>query len=188
MKVLWFDTETTGLDPEKHGIIQFACLVEIDGKVKEQFEVKMKPPGTEISEEALKVNGYTRESLESFNSPFYAKRQITDMLSVYVDKYDPSDKFIPAGQNIQFDIDMLHSLFKHTKDNYMFSFINSRGKIDLMAMTSLLQYLGKMPELENQKLVTVANYFGIDTSKAHDAIEDIRMTREVFLKMKGLIK
>lgn len=32
-KVLWFDPETTGIDPARHGIIQFGGLVEVCGEV-----------------------------------------------------------------------------------------------------------------------------------------------------------
>ena len=42
-KALYFDVETTGLNPYKNDIIQFACLVEINGEVKEEFETKVAP-------------------------------------------------------------------------------------------------------------------------------------------------
>jgi DNA polymerase III epsilon subunit-like protein len=35
-KTLYIDTETTGTDPAKHGLIQLACIAEIDGEVAEE--------------------------------------------------------------------------------------------------------------------------------------------------------
>ena len=31
MKLIYLDTETTGLDSRKHGMVQLACIIEIDG-------------------------------------------------------------------------------------------------------------------------------------------------------------
>lgn len=42
-KVLWLDLETTGIDPDRHGIIQFAALVEINGELVDALEIKMQP-------------------------------------------------------------------------------------------------------------------------------------------------
>ena len=42
-KLLYFDTETTGLDPVRNGIIQIAGIIVIDGEVKEEFNIKMQP-------------------------------------------------------------------------------------------------------------------------------------------------
>ena len=42
-KICWIDTETTGLDPRKHDVIQLAALVEIDGKIEAQKVWKCKP-------------------------------------------------------------------------------------------------------------------------------------------------
>lgn len=45
MKILWIDTETTGLDPDKHGIIQLAMIVDIDGQIKGKEIFTMCPTG-----------------------------------------------------------------------------------------------------------------------------------------------
>ena len=42
-KIFYFDTETTGLDPKRHDIIQLAYIVEINGEVKEEGEFKLQP-------------------------------------------------------------------------------------------------------------------------------------------------
>ena len=52
-KVLWLDIETTGLDPERHGIVQIAGIIEIDGtgclmiasELKEQVAAHQLKPG-----------------------------------------------------------------------------------------------------------------------------------------------
>ena len=43
MKKLYFDCETTGLDPIKNDIIQIAGVIEIDGHNMVDFNFKSKP-------------------------------------------------------------------------------------------------------------------------------------------------
>ena len=64
----FIDTETTGLNPDYHEVIEFACVIarqtprEGQGpkiEIIEEFELKIKPEHLERAEEqALRVNGY----------------------------------------------------------------------------------------------------------------------------------
>ena len=42
-KILWVDTETTGTDPGKNGIIQLAGVLEINGQEISSFDYKIRP-------------------------------------------------------------------------------------------------------------------------------------------------
>lgn len=42
-KTPWVDCETTGLDPVKHGIVQIAMLMDINGYVEDRLVVKCQP-------------------------------------------------------------------------------------------------------------------------------------------------
>ena len=56
MKLLFFDLETTGTNPARHGIHQISGIVEIDGVEQERFDFKVRPnPKAEILDEALAV-------------------------------------------------------------------------------------------------------------------------------------
>lgn len=64
MKLLFFDLETTGVNPGKNGIHQISGEIVIDGVSKEQFDFHVQPnPKAIIEEEALKVAGVTREQV-----------------------------------------------------------------------------------------------------------------------------
>ena len=43
MKILWLDTETTGLNTDKCDLIQLAGIVIIDGEEKERFNFYCQP-------------------------------------------------------------------------------------------------------------------------------------------------
>ena len=58
MKLVFFDLETTGVNPGKHGIHQISGQIVIDGDVKESFDFHVRPnPVAIIEDEALKVAG-----------------------------------------------------------------------------------------------------------------------------------
>ena len=43
MKVCWIDTETTGLDPEENGLLQVAYIIEENGHIIAEDNLKIKP-------------------------------------------------------------------------------------------------------------------------------------------------
>jgi DNA polymerase III epsilon subunit-like protein len=46
MKICFVDTETTGLDAKRHGIIQIAAIMEVNGVEAERFETFIRPAPT----------------------------------------------------------------------------------------------------------------------------------------------
>ncbi len=185
MKVLWFDVETTGLDPKLNDIVSIAMLIEIDGQVKEELYLKIQPTNwNNISEEALKVNGFTLETLKTFMPPKEAHKQIVAFFSKYVDKYKKNktseDKLTPSGYNVLFDISFLGEFFKKCGDNYFGAFVDYH-KLDIASIVLFLK-LNKKIDLQGFKLLDVANYLQADIV-AHDALSDIRATREIAYKL-----
>lgn len=52
MKIMWLDTETTGLNKEKCDIIQLSGIIVIDGEEKERFDFYCQPINFENIEPA----------------------------------------------------------------------------------------------------------------------------------------
>lgn len=61
-----------------------------------------------------------------------------------------------------------------------------RGKADVFKQVKRAGGARKMPYLPNRKLGTVCAHFGIEMDKAHDALSDIRATREVAKSLQRL--
>lgn len=179
-KILYFDVETTGLDPVRHDIIQLAGIIVADG-AEEEFEFKIQAVHPEnASQEALDVHHYTLEDIAQFTPAREAYNQFTALLSKYVNKFDKNDKFTPAGYNVRFDIDFLNNFFKKNDDQYYGSFFNWKPA-DPLPILHFLDYCGKI-KLPNYKLTTVCEHYGIEI-QAHDALSDIRATREVIKRI-----
>lgn len=186
MKLLFLDTETTGLDPVKNGIIQISGIIEIDGVVKEEFDFRCNIfPGKVCNGDALECNGKTLEQIKTFEDPRVVYRKLVGILTKYIDRYDKNDRFYLVGQNVKFDYDMMRQWFEDNGDRYFYTFIFYH-LIDIITISALFHITGIM-KLPNMKLVTVAEHFGIKFN-AHDSKEDIRVCREIFYKFVAIVK
>lgn len=182
MKLVFFDLETTGTNPGKHGIHQISGQIVIDGVVKESFDFHVQPnPKALIEEEALKVGGVTREQIFAYPPMQQVYQEFVAMLSKYVDKFNKKDKFFLVGyNNAAFDNQFLRGFFLQNGDVYFGSWFWSNS-IDVMVLASA--YLAtRRPEMENFKLSTVAKTLGIvvNDDSLHDAMYDIELTKAVF--------
>jgi DNA polymerase-3 subunit epsilon len=93
-KLLFFDLETTGVDNQKNGIHQLSGIIEIDGEIKETFNLKTCPFSSDIIEdEALKIGNVSRETIQAYESPQTQKKAFDDILSKYVDKFNKPTNF-----------------------------------------------------------------------------------------------
>lgn len=181
-KILFFDLETTGTRFWKDGIHQISGIIEIDGEIKEQFDFKVRPnPAAEISDEALKVAGVTREQIFAYPEMRAVYIEFTEMLSKYVDKFNKSDKFHLCGYNNRgFDDPFLRAWFVQNGDQYFGSWFWS-DSIDVMVL-ACQHFMKDRSSMVDFKLKTVCAKAGItiDESKLHDAAYDIMLTRELY--------
>lgn len=183
-KLLFLDTETTGVDERYNALIQIAGIIEINGEVKETFTVTAKPYDSDkISEESLKVTGLTVETISGYNKPEDTYKYIITLFSKYIDKYNRNDKFQMIGWNSTFDDRFLRAFFRKNSDKYYGSFI-SWPALDLSTL-AVFFLLHKRHELLDFKQATVARYLGIevDTTKTHDALYDIELARKIYQEL-----
>lgn len=187
-KIFWFDTETTGTDPKRNGIHELACIVEIDGIIREKKVWNIKPAESCIIEdEALKVSGVTREVLETYIPENEAYNQIISFLGKYVSKRDKKDKYKLCGYNVHFDMEMFIEFFNRNNDKWFFTWFWS-GPIDVMSKAAEL-FRNVRPLMKDFKLATVVKELEINClDNFHGALFDIEITREVYYKVDKLQK
>lgn len=184
-KIFWFDTETGGTDALKNGLIELSYLIEIDKEIVDKGSLKMNPlliPNKTIEDQALEVNGLDRNEISLYPKPLDFYSSLTNMLSKYVNRYDKLDKFIPAGYNVHFDEFFLKQFFLDMGDNYYGSWFSYKF-LDVFPLVFHYVYQGKFPELNSYTLSNVAYVLGIESDNFHNAMEDILITRQVYLKL-----
>lgn len=183
-KVIFMDTETTGLDTDKCSPIQISVIIEEDGKIIDKWSSFVRPfIGASISMEALNIHGFSVAEINKFPDTQTVYMELVQFLNKHIGS---KEKAILGGYNVGFDRDMLRTFFKkhnnHKFDNYF-----DWRHLDVLHIITPLQCLNILPELKNNKLETWCNHYGIDLS-AHDSASDIEATRELFYKIGRTIK
>ncbi len=180
MKCLFIDCETSGTDATKHGLLQLAGSIFVDGRQVDTFNLQSAPfPDDAMEDEALEINGLTREQVAAFPNPSLAFRDFQRLLSKHCDKFNRADKFHMLGYNADFDAQFLRRWFEKNKDKYFGSFF-WWPILDVSKLAGM-RLMSSRHQMPNFKLVTVAKHMGIpvDETKAHDAFYDIHLTMEI---------
>lgn len=183
-KILFFDTETTGLDPKVNGMHQLAGEIVINDEVVDRFEFKINPfKGCVVNREALAVSNTSSLDFLRYNKEFQVSFMLSDLLNRHLDYKNQQDKFFLAGWRApEFDVKFLQAFFernyllKGVFDSYFWS-----NPIDVKTLAT--QYLiEKRPKMPHFHLVDVAKYIGveIDESKLHSAAYDAYLCRRVY--------
>ncbi len=186
-KIAYIDSETTGSDSLQNDILTLSIIIEIDGKIVDKLNVEMQPFNYQsITDEALRINGMTIEQIKKFPSPNEAHKKIVALFEKYINRFDKTDKLIPAGYNVSFDVDFLFKLFQKCGDPYCGSYIDYH-KLDVASLVLFFKIRGYLPDLEGYKLVDVCKALNIELD-AHKAEDDILATRKVYYKLMDKIE
>ena len=182
IKKLFYDVETVGLDYRKHSIVQLSGFIEIDGKIVEHFDFKIRPhPKSHIDEEALKVNRKTIEEIQKYEVHEKQFKKFNRLLDSYCDKYNKEDKIYLIGyNNTKFDDFFLRKYFELNGNQFFNSYFYSNS-LDVMVLASeyLLDRRSMMPSF---KLFRVAKELGIYLveSNFHDSKYDVKITKMIY--------
>ena len=175
---LYIDTETTGLDPAIHGLIQVAVIAMVDDKEVGRLNIKMNPntyvDGVVLNEYALKVNNTTEEDLKTFQHQNDACLEFL----LFLQKLPVADelKWTPVGYNVGFDVGFIKAWFEENSLHYGHYF--SYASIDVLSVVRYLKSLGVIRDIKNAKLTTLCDWAGIELD-AHDAMRDIEATKDL---------
>ena len=185
---VFFDVETTGVNPKLHSIHQLAGCIEVNGEVVEYFDIRCKPyPKAQIDPGALKVCNVTEAQIMAYPDMKIAYKQLILMLSKYIDKFDTKNKAHLVGFNNRFFDDVfLRVFFELNGDLYIGSWFYT-DSLDCIVLAS--QYLLDRREgMQNFKQGTVAKELGIEVDKTrlHDARYDVELLRKIYRIVTGL--
>jgi DNA polymerase-3 subunit epsilon len=169
MNEIILDTETTGLSTrEDHRIIEIACIETKNLIPTKKIFYKLINPERKISEDALKVHGYTNEKLEK--EPKF--KEIANELVEFI-----SGKKLII-HNAPFDIGFLNHEFKKINMELL------DGKKNIIDTLELARskYPGSSNSLDN-----LCKKFNIDLSKRtkHNALLDCELLRKVYINLIG---
>jgi len=168
--LVFIDIETTGLDRDKHEIIEIGCII-VNGEnfeIVEEYSAKIKPDHIETADsKALKINGYSQDKWKDAKNAKDVLQKISEM----------AEEGMIAGWNVAFDWAFVEDYFKKLKIKSLFNY----HKIDVQAIAYAKLYKNK--KVKSLKLRSISKFFGIGFGEIHSAEEDIKITYEVFRKL-----
>ncbi len=155
------DTETTGLRPGHHRVIEIAGIRMHGGEVAGSFQ-SLVNPGSRLPAFIVQFTGITQEMVEK--SP-KSHEVLPDFLHFI-------DGAILVGHNLGFDIGFL---------SYEAQLLGYDFPIDGLDTIPLARRF--LPSLRRFKLDYVADHLKIPTQNRHRALGDARVTAAIFLKL-----
>ena len=164
-KFIAFDTETTGLDPEKDGIVELGAVVFEHGVPTETFQSYVNA-GIRISEEVSALNHITNEMLQAAPTEEIIYPELMRFLGTAA-----KGETMICGHVAAFDLSFLCKTLGWLGITANFRFVDTR------------QLATQIPELTHHSLAAVAEYFNVPHEHAHQAKEDALTSGQIFCKM-----
>jgi len=173
-RIVWFDTETTGLDPVRHRIIQFAAVVTNGADVLEEMELKIQFDPDQADKRALEVNHYSPEDWADAVPEIQAVHLIKRLLDRYRDVElrsrggNPYSVARVAGHNVPFDCNFMRATFKR---HSMFLPADVFRPLDTLQLALWKLHSEPVPP-PDYKLETLLRYLRISVNGGSDALHD----------------
>lgn len=167
MKVIYFDTETTGLDCSRCQIIELAMLTVIDGEIEERYDRFIRVDGP-LPPRITEITGITDQMLNGGKT----EREVAEDLKV---RLTPGTVMI--AHNCQFDLQFVYHLLKRHLPMEADEIVESLDWIDTV---TVLKDRKEYPH----RLENAVEHYGIEKVNFHRAIDDTKALYDVTQAMK----
>ena len=182
-RLLFIDTETGGLDPDKHSLLSLAMVIWEDMEIIDSQELLINDGILSVTKEALSIN---KIDIEKHKQSAMPSPEAIEKIFLFTGKHFPGrGKITLAGHNVHFDINFLRVFFSANNKNFDEFF--SHRIIDTSSILHYLYLAGKL----KQKAVSsdkAFELFDIKVEGRHTALGDAIATAELFTKLLQLIK
>lgn len=176
---VFIDTETTGLDADRHELIQIAgIVVQIQNpsdvstyQIREEFEYKIRPEHIATADpKALKINRYDPSAWGDAQS-------LTEVMPLVAQKTKGA---VLVAHNVAFDALFLDRAFKKA------GVVSEMHYHRLDTISIAYALLKNNQDVDHLSLRALCNYFGIVQEAEHEALADVRATLELYKKLMSL--
>lgn len=184
MRHLVIDCETSGLSHERNKVLTVGMLyakIDIDRlEIVDSEHVKVKHDNYNPSGLALRINKINlNEHHKTAIYPFEACGVIDNFLEKNFLKEAPV-----LGHNLNFDFRFLRALHLQGKQDFSIG----GDVLDTMIIWRMLKNKGHVPTHLKSSLKVLSKYFDVSYSGAHDALQDCKITAEVYRRLLSVIR
>jgi DNA polymerase III epsilon subunit-like protein len=182
-RLLFIDTETGGLDSDKHSLLSLAMVVWENMEIIDSKEIMINDGILSVTKEALSIN---KIDIKKHKQSAISSSQAMDEIFSFIGNHFPRQgKITLAGHNVHFDANFLRSFF--SANNKDFSEFFSHRIIDT---SSILYYLYLAGHIKHRAISSdeAFDLFDIKVEGRHTAIGDAIATAKLFTRLLHLIK
>lgn len=175
-RIIYYDFETTGLNPYHDKIIEYAFLDESN----QDFINELVNPQCKFEKKITDITGIHPDELQD-------KEHIEKHIENIVDYINPDnfrigfETYLIAHNNDSFDKIFLNETLIRINDNHK-SYNFEKFKLNCKHIDTLLLAKKLLPELHSHSLKSLAKYFKIKAG-THRAIDDTQCLREIYHKL-----
>ena len=194
MTILFFDMETTGTNPELHGIHQISGAFVVDGNIAETFNYHVKPrKGCQCDPYAMQMAGHTYEEMMA-SDEYRPMKEVFDELLEKIVRYDGgilkdnhpdyNRRVFAGGYNIhKFDMEFLRRWFTDNGAPYGIGYYIAEAiDVMLLAVPALMRWRSKMPGFTQEEIAWALGV-KLDSERLHDADYDITVCVEIYRRL-----
>ncbi len=172
--LIFLDLETTGLNVQKHEILEIGAIrvnPKKPFKIEEELSLKVKATHLENADkEALRIVGYSNESWKRAISIKKALKMLEHF----------SRNGVMAGFNVSFDWAYLHKAYAEIGKEEPFHY----HRLDVLSMAYVKLFNNKT--INKFSLSTICDLLTVPRGDKHQALADAKATYLVFKKLIGL--
>lgn len=182
---LFLDTETGGLDLDKHSLLSIGLVVGDDGVVRDSLEILIRHEPYVVSAGGMAVN---RIDLVQHDKAALEPEAALDALEAFTQRHFPgSEPITLVGHNVAFDRNFLGAFF--TRHERPFEPRISHRIIDTHSIAAALRDAGRV-SVANLSSSALFHHFGIvvPEEKRHTALGDALGTFELYWKLVEAMK
>ena len=169
IKIIFFDTETTGLDFINSRIIELAMFTVKDGEIIEEYD-KFINIGEPLPQGITQITSITDEMLE--------KEGVNEKIVANDLKDRLTENTLMIAHNTHFDLSFVYYLLKRHFPNEAEDIVSNCNWIDTY---SILKDRKEYPH----KLIDAVHYYNVEEVNFHRAIDDTKALYEVTKELKN---
>ena len=158
-----FDLETTGAKAPPCRVIEIGAYLVKGGAIAAEFH-SLVNPGTSIPPFITALTGISDEMVST--APVFG-----DVAPRFLDFLGDS---VLVAHNIGFDMHFLNHEIGRVYEDY---------RVGNASLCTVQLSRGLLPQVENHKLKTMANYFSVELINHHRADEDAKATAQIFINL-----
>ncbi|HRK01089.1 MAG TPA: exonuclease domain-containing protein [Oligoflexia bacterium] len=179
IRFIAWDTETTGLSPRIDEIVEIGAVAFDEDFEHRVFESLIRPRMA-IPTLVSSIHGITDSMVQDSPTPDVVLPQFVDFLT-----WSGQPRVLVA-HNASFDVGMVHGEWIRQKTSS-----GRRGASDLLpspeiCIDSCQLARSLIDDAPRHSLEALAEYFGISHASKHRAMGDVKVLKEVFLRLLGL--